>query len=185
MPIALAERYARALAEVAGPQGDYARLARELESFAGVYLESAEPREVFANPAILPAQKTRVLDAILQRLGCSGLSAKFLRVVAAHYRLNLLPEILRAFQSRVFDQLGVEPMNVASASPLPEEQRNALRERFGHLTGKKMEIEYSVDPSLMGGIKARIGSKVYDGTVRGVLNRIRQQAGSNSLERVS
>ncbi|MGH9770866.1 MAG: ATP synthase F1 subunit delta [Candidatus Acidiferrales bacterium] len=176
--MAVAERYARALAEVAGPEGDYAGLARELESFAEVYRESAELREVFASPAVSPAQKRGVLDAILKRLECSSLSAKFLRVLLAHYRLDLLPGILHAFQSRVYERLGVKPMKVASASTLPEEQRTALRERFGSLTGKRMEIEYSVDPFLLGGVKAQIGSTVYDGTVRGVLNRIREQAGA-------
>jgi len=178
MPMAIAERYARALAQVAGPGGDYAKLAQDLESFATIYRESSDLREVFASPAVSPGQKAGVLGAILKRLECSSVSAKFLRVLLAHYRLNLLEEILRAFQERVYEHLGVIPVKVVSASPLPEGQRVALSERFGGLTGKKMEIEYRVDPDLLGGLKAQIRSTVYDGTVRAVLNRIREQTGA-------
>ncbi len=177
MPMAVAERYARALAEVAGTEGDYARLARDIEDFAAVYHESSELRQVFASPAVSPDQKAGVLQAILKRLECSVMSAKFLRVLLAHYRLNLLDEILQAFRERVYERLGVIPMKVVSASPLSEGQRTRLGERFAGLTGKKMEIEYSVDPDLLGGLKAQIRSTVYDGTVRGVLNRLREQSG--------
>lgn len=177
MPMAVAERYARALAEVAGPKGDYSQLMQELEGFAAAYRESSDLRQVFASPAVSPAQKAGVLEAIMKRLECSDVTARFLRVLLAHYRLNLLEEVLLAFRQYAYDRLGVIPMKVTSASPLSEEQRTALGERFAGLTGKNVSLEYWVDPDLLGGLKAQIRSTVYDGTVRGVLNRIREQTG--------
>ena len=176
MPMAVAERYARALAEVAGPQGDYARLAEELKSFAAVYAASAELREVFESPAVSRDQKSGVLNAIIKRLECSDVIGRFLRVLLAHYRLNLLEEILLAFRGHVYEQIGVIPMKVASASPLSEDQKAAISKRFSGLTGKNVTPEYSIDPDLLGGVKTQIRSTVYDGTVRGVLDRIREQA---------
>ncbi len=175
MPQAIAQRYARALAEVIGPKGDYAAVMRELEGFAAVYRESVELREVFDSPAILPEQKSKVLEAILKRLEASTMTTKFLRVLLAHYRLGLLEEVRAAFQDIVNGLEGIVRMTVVSASTLSGEQQAALHDRFGSLTQKKVEIEYRIDPQVVGGVQAQIKSTVYDGTVRGYLDRIREQ----------
>ena len=175
MPQAIAQRYARALAAVIGPQGDYAAVMRQLESFSVAYQESTELREVFDSPAVLPEQKARVLDAILRRLEVSSLTARFLRVLLGHYRLNLLEEIRAALRDIVNGIQGIVMMTVVSASPLSAEQQAALRNRFTHLTRKAVEIEYQTDPQLVGGVRAQLQSTVYDGSVRGYLDRVREQ----------
>lgn len=175
MPQALAERYARALAEVIGPEGDYRQAFRDLENFASVYKESAELREVFESPAVAPEQKTKVMLAILERLEASSVTTRFFRVLLAHYRMNLLEEIRTAFEEIVNNRLGVVKMKVTSASPLSSKQQQEILGRFGELTQKRVDIEYQVDPNLLGGVLAQIKSTVYDGTVRGYLDRIRKQ----------
>lgn len=175
MPQAVAQRYARALAEAVGPHGDYSKTAQELEAFAEVYRESADLREVFDSPAVKPEQKAGILNAILSRLGTSRIAGNFLRVLLSHYRINILEEIRAAFQNIANDQLGIAQMKVVSAAPLSEGEQVALRERFHILTGKKAEIEYGVNPDLVGGVVAQVKSTIYDGSVRGALDRIRQQ----------
>lgn len=175
MPMAIAHRYARALAEAVGAQGNYSAIRDSLDAFAGIYRESAELREAFDSPMVSTQQKNHILEAILQRLAVPTLAGNFLHVLLAHYRLNLLDEIRAAFQSIVNERLGIVQMTLVSASSLSGEQQEALRESFGELTHQKVDVQYQVDPSLLGGARAQIKSTVYDGTVRGYLDRIREQ----------
>jgi F-type H+-transporting ATPase subunit delta len=175
VPMAVANRYARALADVVGPQGDYRAVERELADFAAAYRLSAELREVFETPAVSQDAKIKVLDAILLRLGASRPTTNFLRVLAAHFRMNLLEEILPAFAKIVNDRMGVVEVNVSSASELPEETREALRARFQQVTQKQVEMDFQLQERLLGGILAQIRSTVYDGSVRGQLDRIREK----------
>jgi F-type H+-transporting ATPase subunit delta len=175
MSEALAERYARALVEVIGPEGDYRRVSQDLASFASVYKESSELREVLQSPVVTPDQKTKVINAILDRLNAASVTRNFLRVLMAHYRVNVLDQIRLAFQNMVDERLGIVKMHVTSAAPLSHEQQDVLRQRFGNLTKKTVEIEYGIDPNVLGGVLAQIKSTVYDGTVRGYLRRIREE----------
>jgi|SRR5579875_1128907 len=175
MSTAVAQRYARALAEAAGPAADFRRIAEDLESLTSTYRESAELRDVFESPAVSVQQKVKILEAILDRLGVIDLTRRFARVLLAHYRMGLLEEIRAAFQRIVNDRLGIVQMKVVSAAPLSGDAQAALEARFAELTRKKVEAEYQVDPSLLGGIMAQIKSTIYDGTVRGYLNRLREQ----------
>jgi F-type H+-transporting ATPase subunit delta len=173
--MAIAGRYARALADVAGPKGDFRAVQRELEDFAEVYRESADFRQVLETPAVPPDAKMRVLEAILARLGTSQITSNFLHVLVAHFRVGLIEEILQAFAKIVNDRLGVAEVKVYSASGLSEEVRRALRERFEHVTRKRVEMDFQLDEKLLGGILAQVRSTVYDGSVRGHLDRIREK----------
>jgi F-type H+-transporting ATPase subunit delta len=178
MPQTLARRYALAFAEAAGPGADLHRLLRDLNEFATVYEESAELRELFETPAVPLERKTKVLETILARLEAAEVTVNFLRVLLGHYRMSLLREICAVFEDIVNDRLGIVRMSVTSASPLSEEQRAALRDRFRELTQKTVEIEYHVDPEMLGGVLAQVKSTIYDGTIRGYLNRIREEMGA-------
>ncbi len=175
MSMAIANRYARALADVVGRTGDYRRALRELEDFDAVYRESAELREVLETPAVPLPQKIKVLEAILGRLGISSAISNFFRVLVAHYRMRLLGEICRAFLKTVNDRLGVLWVKIFAASDISEAEQQALRARFAELTRKQVELEFHLDPELLGGILAQVESTVYDGSIRGNLQRIRQQ----------
>ncbi len=175
MSMDVANRYARALSEVLGPQGDYRTALSELQDFAAASRESADLREVMETPAVTPPDKLRVLDAILARMGISKTVSNFLRVLLENYRMNFLQEIVGAFRKVADDREGLIRVKVLSATGFTEAERQALRERFERLTQKKVECEFSIDPALIGGVVAQAGSTVYDGSVRGQLERVRRR----------
>ena len=176
MAIAVANRYARALADVvASQQGDYARVLRELEAFTAVYRENAELREVFDTPAVPLDRKLKVVEAIAARLATAPVTANFFRVLVTNYRLALLAEIRVAFHRISNERMGVVEVKVVSAGGLTETEQQAMRARFSELTGRQVEFDFHLDQKLLGGIVAQIGSTVYDGSVRGQLDRIRQR----------
>ena len=175
MAFRIASRYARALADVAGGTADYRRAIDELEAFRGVYQESSELRNLFEAPAVPIASKLRVLDAIVQRLGTSLAVANFLRVLVRNYRMSHFEEINRAFRRIANERLGIVAVKIVSAGELGEPDREALAARFREVTGKQVEFEFHLDPDLVGGLRAQVGSTVYDGSVRGALNRFREQ----------
>ena len=175
MSIAVANRYARALADATSAKGDYRSILREMETFLEVYRASSELRAVFETPALAVARKIKVLEAVLQRLGTSAMTSNFFRVLASHYRMSLLGEICQSFRKITNDRLGIVQVKILSASSLTEEDRQALRRSLMELTRQQVEVEFHLDPDLAGGILAQIGSTVYDGSVRGSLQRIQRQ----------
>lgn len=174
MPVAVANRYARALADVVARTGNYRAIQTELEAYRGLYRASAELREVFDTPAVPPARKLKVLEVILARLGVSPVSSNFLHVLVTHYRMGLLDEILAAFARMANERLGIVLVKIVSAVPVSEADRETLRVRFEQITRKQVELEFLQDTQILGGVLAQIKSTVYDGSVRGRLDRIRQ-----------
>ncbi len=175
MASVVANRYARALADVVARTGEYRKALEELEDFAAVLRESVELREICETPAVPMAQKAKVLDTILARLDVSHVTRDFLRVLLSHYRMSLLEEVIPAFRKISYDRLGVVQVKVFSASELSEADRKVLGDRFGELTKKQAEMEFLLDSNLIGGIVAQIGSTVYDGSIRGRLERFREE----------
>jgi F-type H+-transporting ATPase subunit delta len=171
----VANRYARALAEVVASSGDYRKVLDELQEFARAYREGPELMEVFASPAVALPQKMKVLEAIGQRLGQSPVALNFLRVLLANYRMPLLEEAIQAYRKIANDRLGIVQVIISSASDLSAVERESVASRFRELTGKQVELEFRTEGELLGGVLAQIGSTVYDGSVRGNLERIRQQ----------
>jgi F-type H+-transporting ATPase subunit delta len=175
MPMVVANRYARALADAVARTADYRQILHELEDFYAAYLESPELRGVCETPAVPLPQKTRVLEAILERAGASPVTLNFLRVLLAHYRMALLGEVVEAYRKIANNRLGIVQVKVSYAADLSEAERESLRARFAELTRKQVELEFHLNPALLGGIVAQIGSTVYDGSVRGHLERLREQ----------
>src|SRR5215472_8331889 len=167
MAIAVANRYARALADVLGPQGDYRRVLSELEDFAATYRHSGELRNVFESPAVPLVDRTKVLAAILERMGAGAVTLNFLRVLGANYRMSLLDQVAQAFRKVAYEHLGVTEVRIESATTLSDAEREALRARFADITGRQVELEFHLNPELLGGVLAQIQSTVYDGSVRG------------------
>jgi F-type H+-transporting ATPase subunit delta len=163
------------LADVVGRSGDYRPAQDDLHAFAAVYHESAELREVLKTPAISVADKTRVLEAILARLGTSVTPANFFRVLLANYRLALLDDIIEAYGKIVNERMGIARVQISSATELSPAERETLAARFEAVTRRTVEAAFEVDPRLLGGVTAQIGSTVYDGSVRGHLQRIRER----------
>ena len=175
MPMVVANRYARALADVVATSGDYRRVLQELQDFVSAYRDNLELQQVFASPAVALPQKMKVLEAIGQKLGQSTVTLNFLRVLLANYRMPLLEEAVQAYRKIANERLGIVQVTLSSASDLADTERESVAARFKELTGKQVEIEFRIDSELLGGIVAQIGSTVYDGSVRGNLARIREQ----------
>jgi F-type H+-transporting ATPase subunit delta len=175
MPTVVANRYARALGDVVASTGNYRAVLSELQDFSAAYHQSVELREVCDTPAVSMAQKLSVLDAIAGKMGSSHVTLNFLRVVMSHYRMPILGEILLAFRNVAYARLGIVQVKISSASDLSNEERALLQARFNQLTAKQSELEFHLDGELIGGLVAQIGSTVYDGSIRGNLDRIREQ----------
>jgi F-type H+-transporting ATPase subunit delta len=175
MATAIASRYARALADVVSRTGEYRRAQEELAAFAEVYRESPELREILKTPAISVADKRRVVDAILARLGTSPTLANFFRVLLTNYRVGMVDGVIEAFEKQVTVRLGIARVKISSAAGLSAADQQSLVARFEAVTGKKVDAAFQVVPKLLGGVTAQIDSTVYDGSVRGHLERIHER----------
>lgn len=175
MAFRIAGRYARALADVIAETSEYRRSLDELAGFAAVYAESAELRNLFEAPAVALASKLRVLDTVAHRLGASLPVSNFLRVLVKNYRMAHFEEIYQAFRRIANQRLGIVAIRITSAAELDQGQRDAMAARFREITGRQVEFEFNLDPDLVGGLRAQVGSTVYDGSVRGALSRFKEQ----------
>lgn len=175
MAFRIAGRYARALADVIAETSEYRRSLDELAGFAAVYAESAELRNLFEAPAVALASKLRVLDTVAHRLGASLPVSNFLRVLVKNYRMAHFEEIYQAFRRIANQRLGIVAIRITSAAELDQGQRDAMAARFREITGRQVEFEFHLDPDLVGGLRAQVGSTVYDGSVRGALSRFKEQ----------
>jgi F-type H+-transporting ATPase subunit delta len=174
---AVSARYARALADVIGEEKlDAAACLSQLRSLAVAFQESRELREVWESPAVPDEQKHKLLDSLVARMGVSERSVRnFVALLIDHDRIALLPGIVTQLESELNHRAGRIPAEITSARELAEAQRNKLQIELSRLTGKSVLPHYAVDASLIGGVKVQVGSTIYDGSVRGQLQRIRQQ----------
>jgi F-type H+-transporting ATPase subunit delta len=170
----VSRRYAKALIEVADKQRAVERTAEELDQVAEVIQGSPELRSVLLNPVFTPAEKSKVLGAVLSRLTVSELIQRFLQLVLDEDRLAELPAINRAVRRMADLRAGRVRAEVQSASPLSSDAQDSLRRALERKTGKTVEMEVTVDPSLLGGVRARIGSTVIDGTLRSQLEQLKE-----------
>ena len=175
MAFRLANRYARALVDAVSGKGEYRRTLDEIEAFRAVYAESGDLREVLETPTLPRLDKMRLLNTILARFSFSLLTSNFFRVLLKNYRLAQLDEIAVAFRRIAYERLGIVQVRVSSPGELSGEERQALTARFERLTGKQVVFEFQQDPDLVGGLRAQIGSTVFDGSVRGDLERFKEQ----------
>jgi F-type H+-transporting ATPase subunit delta len=171
---AVATRYAKALADVttaaAGLKPDVA--LSQLRAFETTLNESRELQNALATPAVPASRKRAVVGRLAEILKLSTIARNFLFVLIDHRRIALLGEILHSFELIVDERLGFARAEVSSPRELTEPQRGAISAQLERLTGKRIRMRFAVDPALIGGVVARIGSTVYDGSVRGQLQTL-------------
>lgn len=178
MQTAVASRYARALADAVlapGSATDARAAVTELKGFQSLIESSPELRNVLLSPAVPAGRKRAVAGALAGRSGVSRLVRNFLFVLIDHRRVPVLSEAIAAFEAHIDERLGVVRADIASAAPLTAGQQEQVRGELAHLTGKQVRCDFKVDPGLLGGVVARIGSTIYDGSVRGQLDSLRSQ----------
>ncbi len=166
-PLALARRYARALADVAGAK-DRARLeklAAEIDLVADVFRKVPRALRFLDDPSVRTQDKVAAIDTLAREARASDLTRRFLRVLIEHRRLTVLPEIARAFTEIKDERLAIVRAEATTAVPLSAAELKRLRESLETMTGRTVRLTTNVDPSVLGGARTRIGSRVYDGTL--------------------
>jgi F-type H+-transporting ATPase subunit delta len=169
---AVAARYANALADVvtAGSSAlNPQQAVAELRSFEALLSGSVELRNALITPAVPGSRKKAVVGRLADSLQLSRITRNLLFVLIDHRRTASLSDIIRTFEEVVDARLGFAQAEISSASDLNDPERRALAERLERLTGKRLRMRFALDPALIGGAVARIGSTVYDGSVRGQL----------------
>lgn len=170
-----ATRYAKALFDVAQREADPATFERDLASLATMVEGNAALRRAVSSPSVPQAARLALVAAITERAGVAMPVAKLARLLAERRRLELLPLILDVYRERVLVHRGVVRAHVTSAAPLSAAKVGELQSSLGSLTGKHVEIETAVDPAMIGGVVTRIGSTVYDGSIRTQLQKMKAQ----------
>jgi F-type H+-transporting ATPase subunit delta len=171
---AIANRYARALADVVIEHKlDVNGATQALDSVAELFKSTHELHVLFENPAVPADQKLRLLDAIVGRLATTKEVRNFLAVLIDKGRMALLPEMAEQFKVEINERLGFADAEVTSARELGADERAALEQQISAVAGKKVHARYRRDESLLGGVRVKVGSTVYDGSVRGELERMR------------
>ena len=177
---AVTSRYARAFADVVFDMKlDANEAKQQLHTILGLMHDSVELSRVLENPAIPADQKRNLLDALGGRIGLLRQVRNFLAVLIDHQRIMMLEEITRQFEHELNERMGFAEAKITSARELSDGERRDLELQIMSMTGKRVLADYRTDSKLIGGAVVRIGSTIYDGSVRGQLERIREQLSSS------
>ena len=169
-------RYARAFAEVAVAHKQNAdKAVAEMSDVAVLVEGNRELRNVLQNPSVKHDQKLALLDAIIKLTGGSKLLRNFLAVLIDHHRIGSLGEIVKEFKKELDRRMGIAEARVSSARALSAAEKKSLEAQLAEITGMTVRASYSEDPALLGGVTVRVGSTIYDGSVQGRLDRMRQE----------
>jgi F-type H+-transporting ATPase subunit delta len=171
-----AARYARALADVVlDAKLNTAEVEQQLEDFAATFAGSKDLKEVLLNPSISAQKRVAILDKINGRVGCGPQVRNFLAVLIRHERLGALAEILEEYRQEMNRRLSISDAEVVTARPLEDQERAKLEGQVSALAGNRVNATFREDKSLIGGAIVRIGSTIYDGSVRGRLERLKER----------
>lgn len=175
-----ATRYAKALLEVALQEADPAQVEQSLGAIVSAMNEHADLRRAMTSPGVAPSARAGVVKAVSEKVAAPMPLAKLLALLADRGRLELLPDLFEVYRERLLTHRNVVQATVTSAAPLPADKVKALAATLSGLTGKQVQLETAVDPSMLGGIITRIGSTVYDGSLRTQLQKMKQQLVDNA-----
>ncbi len=172
----VAIRYARAFADVViEVKLDANKVREQLQSLVDTVAASPQLARVWESPAVTHAEKVRLLDSIAQHAGLEAPSRNFMAVLIEHGRTSALPAIQRQFERELNQRLGFVEAEITSARELSPEERSSLESQIASLTRRKVRPRYGINPGILGGAVVRVGSTIYDGSLRGQLRRIKEQ----------
>ena len=176
----VASTYSRAFADVVlSAHLDVNRALSDLRAIASLLAESSDLRRVWENPAIPADQKRRVLDVIAERDGISKQARNLVAVLIDHRRIHFLDPVITQLEKELDSRLGFAEAEITTVRELVDTEKREFEAQVGKLTGKKVRAHYAQDASLLGGAVVRVGSTIYDGSVKGQLERIREQISGN------
>jgi F-type H+-transporting ATPase subunit delta len=172
---AAAARYARAIFDVAIAQGDIQQVERDLSGFSTLVSGHETLQRVLSNPAVPTPRKRALVEQLLAQAGpLSPIASKLLLMLAERDRFMLLPEIAAAYRHRLMDHAKIVRAEVTTALPLPADRLDALTAGLSSATGRQVQLENRVDPRIIGGAIARIGSTVFDGSITRQLEKMHE-----------
>jgi F-type H+-transporting ATPase subunit delta len=172
---AFVARYAQAFLEVVtAAKLDSAAIDAQLTDFLATWNGSGELREFFVNPAVPTVQKVEFLDTLNKKLGLRKELRNLLAVLIANDRIGHVDEVAEAYRRLLQEQLGIRQAEIVTARELGAEERKALVAEVAKLAGAKINASFKLDANILGGTVVRIGSTVYDGSVRGRLDRLKE-----------
>jgi F-type H+-transporting ATPase subunit delta len=169
----MAGRYATALFELALEQNAIDAVLADLERFGALLVESPDLARLVRSPVFTSEEQVRALRAVLDRVGLSGLAAQFLLAVASNRRLFAVREMIRDYRELVARHKGEVTAQVTLAQPAREEHLTAIREALAAVTHKNVQVNVTVDPSLIGGLIVKLGSRMVDSSLRSKLQMIK------------
>ena len=170
---AVARRYAAALADVVLERGEAREVQEELGAWEKMIQSNAGLQEVFRNPTVALDQKRAVLNKLIERARPRQTTINFLKVLLQNQRLTDLEDINRKFVEVLDERAGMIAATVTTARSVARSSQQDLHEKLTSLTSKKVRVDFVTDPDLIGGLVTRIGSTVYDGSVRNQLQQIK------------
>ena len=175
----VASTYSRALADVVlSAHLDAQRSIAELRSIASLLKESPELRRVWENPAVPAEQKRKVLDVIAERDGLQKQVKNLIAVLIDHRRIHFFEPIIDQLEKELDARMGFAEAQITSARELGGDEKREFEAQVAKLTGKKVRAHYGLDASLLGGAVVRVGSTIYDGSVKGQLERLKEAISS-------
>lgn len=171
----VARRYARALFDIGVDKGSFEKLGTEMEAVAALYESSRELQNALDNPVFKAADKEAIMKRLLPSVAQDPLVHRFVLLLLGRRRIRVLPLAARVYREMVDEHLGRVRATISSAKPLQGTELDSIRRALERRMGKKVLVEASVDPELIGGVVARVGDLVVDGSVRTQLDTIRNR----------
>jgi F-type H+-transporting ATPase subunit delta len=172
---AFVSHYARALADVVlQTKLDTAAIDRQMSDFLGTWDGSAPLREIFEDPSISVEQKVAILDKMNAKLAMARELRNFVAILIKNDRIAHVHEVVNAYRSELQEREGIRQAEIVTARPLNDQEKTELLAGVGKLAGAKIQPSFKLDKSILGGAVVRIGSTVYDGSVKGRLERLKE-----------
>lgn len=171
----IANRYARALADVITERRETNEVVAELGQFEGILTQHTELRDVFASPVLPLERKRAVLNDLLTRMQLRPTANNFLQLLLNNARLHNLDQMLRALTRELDARTNIVSAQVTTARALDEQEQTRLRSQLQAATGKEVRLQFRTDPEIIGGVVTRIGSLVYDGSIKNQLAQMKQR----------
>ena len=169
----VAERYATALFELANEAGQLDTVATDLDRFDALMAESPDLVRLVRSPVFTPDDQLKAVSAVLDRAGIGGLVGNFVRLAARNRRLFAVPDMIRGYRRLLAAHRGETAAEVTSAEPLSPAQLADIRSALGEVTGKAVQVDARVDPSLIGGLIVKLGSRMIDTSLKTKLNQLK------------
>lgn len=171
----IANRYARALADVITERGEMNEVVADLNGFEGLMSGHGQLRDVFASPVISTERKRNVLGELLAKIQLRPTSSNFLRLLVDNSRLHNLDQILKVLMRELDSRTNIVSAEITTAREISQQEETMLADKLKAATGKQVRLQFRTDPAIIGGVVTRIGSLVYDGSIKTQLAQMKKR----------